>query len=138
MRSNWPNAVALALLATAAACSAPKDETSAADAGSSAAVAAADPRPPAFVQCKVCHAVTAGTNGVGPSLSGVVGRKAGTVPGFAYSDAMKGSGLTWDEATLDPYLTAPMKVVPGTKMTYAGQPDAAMRKEVIEYLKTLK
>lgn len=73
-----------------------------------------------------------------PSLAGVVGRKAGSIAGFAYSDANKASGLTWDEKTLDTYLTNPMKMVPGTKMTFAGIPDAAKRKEVIDYLKTLK
>ena len=77
-------------------------------------------------------------NGVGPSLAGVAGRKAGSVPGFAYSDANKASGLTWDEKTLDTYLTNPMKMVPGTKMTFAGLPDPAQRKAVIDYLKTLK
>lgn len=75
---------------------------------------------------------------VGPSLFGIVGTKAGEVAGFTFSPAMKASGLTWDEATLDEYLAAPMKKVPGTKMTYAGQSDPAKRKELIEYLKALK
>ena len=75
---------------------------------------------------------------VGPSLFGVFGTKAGEVAGFNFSPAMKASGLTWDEATLDEYLAGPMKKVPGTKMTYAGQADAAKRKELIEYIKSLK
>ena len=64
--------------------------------------------------------------------------KAGDVAGYAFSEPMKASGLTWDEKTLDTYLTNPMKMVPGTRMTFAGMPDAAKRKEVIDYIKTLK
>lgn len=112
-------------------------ETSAA-ATAAATTAAADGKPAAFAQCATCHSTEAGKNMVGPSLAGVFGKKAGGVAGYAYSDANKNSGLTWDEATLDTYLTNPMKMVPGTKMTYAGMADAAQRKEVIEYLKTLK
>ena len=94
--------------------------------------------PVAFAPCMSCHAVTPGQNGIGPSLAGVFGRKAGMAPGFVYSEAMKDSGKTWDEATLDTYLTNPMGAVPGTRMTYMGQSDPAKRKTVIEYLKTLK
>lgn len=94
--------------------------------------------PPEFTQCVSCHSIKPGVNAVGPSLFGVYGKKSGSVTGYAYSDANKNSGLTWDDATLDEYLTAPMKKVPGTKMTFAGIPDAAKRKVVIEYLKTLK
>ena len=74
-------------------------------------------------------------NAVGPSLFGVYGRKSASLTDYAYSDAMKAAGKTWDEATLDTYLTAPMKDVPGTKMTFAGLKDEAQRKEVIAYLK---
>ncbi len=94
--------------------------------------------PPEFTQCVSCHSIKPGVNAVGPSLFGVYGKKSGSVTGYAYSDANKNSGLTWDDATLDEYLTAPMKKVPGTKMTFAGIPDAAKRKVVIEYLKMLK
>ena len=66
------------------------------------------------------------------------GRKAGSLPGFDYSTAMKASGKVWDEAALDSFLTSPMAAVPGTRMTYMGQSDPAKRKAVIEYLKTLK
>jgi len=95
-----------------------------------------------FMKCMICHKVGPGAmNGVGPQLNGVVGRKAGTVEGYAYSDANKNSGLTWDEATLTKYLAGPQVVVPGTKMTFAGltgdtgPTDIA---DVIAYLKTFK
>lgn len=94
--------------------------------------------PQAFMQCVACHSVKAGVNGVGPSLFGVVGRKAGFLPGYTYSDALKTWGKTLDEAELDKWLTAPMQDVPGTKMVFPGMPDAAKRKEVIGYLATLK
>ena len=66
------------------------------------------------------------------------GRKAGTAPGFSYSTALKNAGHTWNEATLDKWLAAPAKEVPGTKMAFAGMPDEARRKALIEYLGTLK
>ena len=100
--------------------------------------AAASARPVAFGLCAMCHSDQAGKNGLGPSLFGVVGRKAGTAPGFAYSPAMKGSGLTWDEATLNTYIHKPRDVVPGTKMSYAGLNDDKKRAEIVSYLATLK
>jgi cytochrome c len=92
-------------------------------------------KPPlAFAQCMSCHTVEAGKNLIGPSLYAVVGRKAASLPGYAYSDALKKSGLTWDKATMDKWLTAPARLVPGTKMTFFGLSDAAKRKELIEWL----
>ena len=70
--------------------------------------------------CAVCHTLEAGKNKIGPTLAGVVDRKAGSVPGFAYSTANRNSGDTWDEQTLDIYLTDPKKFIPGTKMVFAG------------------
>lgn len=95
-------------------------------------------RPAAFAQCASCHSVEPGKHGVGPSLAGVYGTKSGEIAGYAFSEPMKQAGITWDDATLDSYLTSPMKSVPGTKMSYAGLSDPAKRKEVIDYLKTLK
>ena len=88
-------------------------------------------------QCGLCHDTAAGKNRVGPSLFGVVGRKAGTAEGFHYSDGNKSSGLTWDQATLDKYLADPRGTVPGTTMTYAGVKNDEQRKDIIAYLATL-
>ncbi|MFM5885018.1 MAG: c-type cytochrome [Novosphingobium sp.] len=120
----------------------PEDKTSdtAAPAADSAgpSVAAADGKPAAFAQCAACHSVEPGKMGIGPSLAGVYGTKSGEIAGYTFSAAMKGANLTWDDATLDKYLTAPAKVVPGTKMTYAGLADPAARTAIIAYLKALK
>ena len=85
--------------------------------------------------CAICHTVEPGKNKIGPSLYGVVGRKAGSVPGYDYSDANKKSGITWTEAELDKYLANPRQVVPGTKMLFVGLENPAERKAVIDYLK---
>ncbi|HEV2567798.1 cytochrome c family protein [Sphingomonas sp.] len=91
-----------------------------------------------YVQCRVCHAVEPNKGGVGPTLHQVVGRAAGSLPGYAYSSAMKQSGLTWHGETLYRFLEVPMAVVPGTKMAYAGMKDPQKRADVIAYLETLK
>jgi cytochrome c len=88
--------------------------------------------------CAICHTTEPGKNKIGPSLAGVVGRKAGSAPNYTYSEANKSSGATWDEATLDTYLTAPTKFVPGTKMVFAGLKNPDDRKAVIAWLKTQK
>jgi cytochrome c len=90
----------------------------------------------AFIQCQTCHAVEAGVNKIGPSLAGIVGRQAGTVANYTYSAANKNSGITWSEAKLFQYLENPQRVVPGTKMAFAGIPDEQKRADVIAYLKT--
>jgi cytochrome c len=90
----------------------------------------------AFGMCTACHTVAkGGHNGIGPNLSGLIGRRAGSVPGFTYSAAMKSSGLTWDAKTLDAFLAAPTKKVPGTKMPISVS-DPAKRAAVIAYLTT--
>ncbi|SKA31957.1 cytochrome c [Enhydrobacter aerosaccus] len=87
--------------------------------------------------CFTCHTSEAGKNKIGPSLFGVVGRKAGTEAGFNYSSAMKESNITWNADSIDQYLTDPKKFVPGNKMAYAGVKKAEERKEIISYLSTL-
>ena len=90
----------------------------------------------AFAVCKACHRIGEGAkNTVGPTLNGVVGRPAGSVEGFAYSEAMKNSGLTWDEATLTEYLKNPKAKVPGTKMAFAGVKDETKVANIVAYLK---
>ena len=90
----------------------------------------------AFLTCQTCHSIDAGVNKIGPSLHGVIGRKSGTIAGFTYSPANKNSGITWTPEKLFQYLEAPQRVVPGTKMTFAGFPDPQKRADVIAYLKT--
>ncbi|TPG38302.1 cytochrome c family protein [Sphingomonas koreensis] len=88
-----------------------------------------------FITCTTCHSIDAGVNKIGPSLHGVVGRKAGIIPGYSYSDANKNSGITWTPEKLFQYLENPQRVVPGTKMTFVGFPDPQKRADVIAYLK---
>ncbi len=74
-----------------------------------------------FAKCKSCHQVgETAKNGIAPELNGLDGRKAGSVEGYNYSEAMKGSGLTWDEATFLEFIKTPKAKVPGTKMVYQG------------------
>jgi cytochrome c len=90
-----------------------------------------------FLKCRACHQIgDSARNMVGPVLTGVVGRPAGTYPNYNYSDANKNSGITWDEATLKVYLKNPKAKVPGTKMTFPGLSSDADIDNVISYLKT--
>ena len=89
-----------------------------------------------FAKCKICHQIGENAkNFVGPVLNGVVGRKAGTYPGYNYSEANKTSGITWDEATLKVYLKDPKAKVPGTKMIFPGLTSDEDIANVIAYLK---
>lgn len=89
----------------------------------------------AVAGCTSCHSLKPGEpSRAGPNLADVLGRKAGTVPGFAYSPAMKASGVVWDRATLDRFLASPNEVVPGNRMSFAGVSQPAKRAAIVEYL----
>lgn len=90
-----------------------------------------------FKACAVCHAIDH-ANRVGPGLGGIIGRQAGTAADFSYSNAMKKSGIVWDTTSLNAFLEAPQKAVPGTRMPYAGLKDATDRGDLVGYLATLK
>ncbi len=100
-------------------------------------VAAVSEPPTAFAQCKSCHAVEPDKHGIGPSLFGVAGTKAASAEGFNYSEALKESAITWDRASLDTWLEAPIKMVPGARMVI-GVPNEEARSAIIDYLETLK
>jgi len=91
----------------------------------------------AFAACAACHGTKPSEKRMGPSLAGIVGRKAGSVAGFTYSPAMAKSGISWTEAKLDAFMANPRSVVPGTKMAYGGVAQPEKRKAIIDYLKTL-
>lgn len=88
-----------------------------------------------FAQCRSCHEVQEGVNKTGPSLAGIVGRPAGSVDGYNYSEANANSGLTWTEEQMYVYLEDPRGTIPGTKMVFPGLRDAQDRADVIAYLK---
>ena len=97
-----------------------------------AAVPAAPDGEAIYERCAACHSLT--HDRAGPRHCGLLGRRAGSVAGFAYSEAMKRSGIVWSEATLERFLAAPLATVPGTSMGYAGIADAAERKALVAWL----
>jgi nitrite reductase (NO-forming) len=111
------------------------------------AVAAAQPAAPTaggdaaagrlvFRKCQACHSMEAGKTILGPSLAGIMGRKAGSDPSYNYSPAMKQVNIVWDAKTLDAYLSDPQKVVPGNKMPFPGLKTDHDRADVIAYFLT--
>lgn len=86
-----------------------------------------------YSRCLACHSLE--RDRTGPRHCGLIGRRAGSLPGFGYSPAMRDSGIVWSERTLDRFLADPMRNVPGTAMTYAGIDDARERADLIAYLK---
>jgi len=92
----------------------------------------------AFGQCAVCHKIDkAGGNGIGPNLSGIVGRPAGSLAGFSYSPALAKLKAPWTVERLDAYIARPAAAVPGTRMPFAGISDPAKRQDIIAYLMTM-
>jgi cytochrome c len=89
-----------------------------------------------FAQCRACHVTDAGVNKIGPSLNGIIGRKAGTVSGFSYSPANAGSDFVWSKEKLFDFLEKPQHVIPKTKMIFAGLPDPQKRADLIAYLES--
>ena len=161
MKRNFlMGAAALAALATLSACGGKKEEETAAPAATTAeapapaetagaAPAAADAGAKleyasftgdaasgekVFAACRTCHVFDEGVNRVGPSLHKVVGRKSGSVAGFAYSDANKNSGITWTPQVLFEYLKDPKAYIPGTKMNFPGVKDDQKRADLVAYL----
>jgi cytochrome c len=138
MKSFGSYALGLAAAALLASCggsgggsgSGPQDNAS------SASLASSGPKPPSqFGLCLSCHSAEKGApNRIGPNLAGVIGRKAGTAPGFAYSDAMKTSGIVWSEDKIAQFIVAPSAMVPGTKMMIHGPRDPAAQKAITAYL----
>ena len=86
-----------------------------------------------YQRCLACHSLE--YNRSGPRHCGLFGRRAGALPGYTYSKAMKGSGITWDESSLGRFLENPLKTLPGTKMAYAGIKDPQERADLIAYLR---
>lgn len=121
----------------AAGNSAATDATAADSYDINALIATADPAKGkiVFLQCRACHSLEAdGPNKVGPNLYGMIGRKAGLAPGFAYSDQMTASGVVWSAETLDKFLLRPSDFIPGTRMVFVGLRKPEDRANVIAYM----
>ena len=87
-----------------------------------------------FARCAMCHAMQPGRNGLGPSLAGIIGRKAGTVAGYKYSPAMAASGKVWAPSAIDTFITNPRTFLPGNKMVFPGIANSRDRADLIAYL----
>jgi cytochrome c len=101
---------------------------------------AAESAPAAFNNhCRTCHSVKEGDNRLGPSLHNIYGAKSGSSSSYTnYSQGMKSAGVTWDDATLDKFIESPDQVIPNNNMKpYKGIGDQAVRKQIIDFLKTL-
>lgn len=118
--------VAIAITITAAAASS----------NTRAQAGPADEGKASFEPCSACHTID-GSDGAGPTLQGIAGRKAASVAGFRYSRALRNSNITWNAASLDAFLADPQKAVPGTVMPYSGLADVRRRTALVAYLLTL-
>ena len=104
-----------------------------------AAHAAPLPKPPSFGVCAACHKVDKGApNAIGPNLWGIGNTKAGAIPGFAFSPAMKASKVKWTRANLIAFIQSPQKTVPGTRMPFGGLKDPEAAAKVADYILSLK
>jgi cytochrome c len=105
-------------------------------AGAGAAQAEGDPAQGAkvFAKCQACHAVDEAKNKIGPHLVGIFGREAGSIEGFRYSSALKGSGIVWEDDTIAAYVKAPKAYVPGTKMVFVGLNEDQEIADLLAYL----
>lgn len=120
--------------AEATAEEAPAEEAPAADVAFADLTGDAAAGETVFAQCRTCHLVEEGKNGVGPSLYGVIGRPAGSIEGFNYSEANANSGITWTPEVMFEYLEAPREYMPGTRMAFPGLKNPQDRADVIAYL----
>ncbi len=91
----------------------------------------------AFANCSACH-TTDGRPSVGPTLRGIGGRRAGRLPGFRYSRALRRTNIVWNAVTLDAWIAAPQELVPGNLMPFSGLPDAKTRSNLVAYLLSLQ
>lgn len=113
-------------------------DTGADNAAAGSAAGGRDPQVAFNNACRTCHSPREGDHRLGPSLGGVMGRKAGSIDGYQFSSAMKGSNIVWDETTLDAFIANPDKVVHGNAMKpYGGIDSAEQRGEIIAYLKSI-
>jgi cytochrome c len=88
--------------------------------------------------CRTCHSIREGDNRLGPHMRGIIGRKAGSLPNYSYSSAMRGANFVWDEENLDRFVANPDDTVPGNSMKpYGGLASAENRERLIAFLKTL-
>jgi nitrite reductase (NO-forming) len=115
---------------------APASQTSPNVGATSVPIAGGDPAAGKLVfrKCQVCHSLEPGKDVLGPSLAGIIGRKSGAEPNYAYSPAMKDANLTWDAKTVDAYLDDPQKIVPGNKMPFPGLKTPQDRSDVIAFI----
>lgn len=87
-----------------------------------------------YARCAACHDLNTGATRLGPSLKGIIGRTSGTMPNFNYSQAMKDKAVVWNATTLDAYLAAPAKNIPGNRMAFPPMANAQDRADLIAFL----
>jgi cytochrome c len=91
-----------------------------------------------YYKCAYCHGLLGKNGPVGPTLVGVIGRQAGSIPDFPYSDDLKGSGIIWDEGSIEGFIQNPAQMIQGTRMIFPGLTNQSDAADMVAYLKTLK